>query len=267
LKPLEKLVAIVSGAGRPSGMGRAAALKLAEYGADVTVADRVATDQDWENLQETSRKVEEIGSKSIAIPVDVTDQAQIEGCVSETIATFGRIDILFNNAGVFTAGPFFKTSIEMWQNTFNVNLFGMVRFCRQVIPIMLQQGGGVIINNSSLSGLGAIPECSAYTASKFAVIGLTNTLALEYGPYKIRVNAVCPGLVDTQMGAEVIRYFAEKDGLSLEEAKQAQAVEVPLQRYARAEEVAEVVAFLASSKAGYITGVAIPVAGGLVAGL
>jgi 3-oxoacyl-[acyl-carrier protein] reductase len=211
--------------------------------------------------------VEECGSKSLAVPVDITDQGQIEDCVAKTLARFGRIDILFNNAGVFVAGPFLETSIREWQTTFNVNVFGMVRFCQQVIPVMLEQGSGVIINNSSLSGLGAIPECSAYTASKFAVIGLTNTLALEYGPYKIRVNAVCPGLIDTQMGAEVIRYFAEKDGLTPEEARQSQAKEVPLQRYATAEEVAEVVAFLASPKAGYITGVAIPVAGGLVAGL
>jgi len=267
MKSLENQVALITGAGRARGMGRAAARKLAEHGADVVVTDLALDEIDFASLQETSRLAQEYGVKSTAIPADITDQEQVENCVSEVLARFGRIDILFNNAGISIGGPFLETPISVWLKTFDINLYGMVRFCRQVIPVMINQGGGAIINNSSLNGLGATPDTSAYTASKFAVIGLTKTLALEYASSNIRVNAVCPGIVDTDMGGELIEYVAETEGVSLEDARRSLASEVPFHRHALPEEIAEVVAFLASSKASYITGAAIPIGGGLVAGL
>jgi NAD(P)-dependent dehydrogenase (short-subunit alcohol dehydrogenase family) len=269
VKPLQDKVAIITGASRPRGMGRAASLKLASLGAHVVVTDITPAASDQANLQAVAHEAESHGAKALAITVDVTDSAQVTACVAQTLAEFGRIDVLFNNAGVGRpgAGPFLEITPDNWNRTWQVNVMGMVHFCQAVIPVMLEQGGGSIINNSSLAGLGAIAGLSAYNASKHAVLGLTKSIAAEFGTQGIRCNAICPGVIDTDMGRYEVELYAELEGMSLEEAETWLLEPVAMKRWAQPTEVAEAVAFLAGPAASYITGIALPVAGGLPAGL
>ncbi len=264
MNALQGKVAIVTGAGRARGMGRAAAIALAQQGAQVAVTDITPTGEAAAGLEETAKL-----ARGIAIPADVTQPDQVRACVDQVLQTYGRIDILFNNAGVGApgAGPFLEITLDRWQTTWEVNVMGMVHFCQAVIPIMVEQGGGSIINNASLAGLGAISGLSAYTASKFAVVGLTKSLADEFGPQGIRCNAVCPGVIDTDMGRKEVALFAKMEGVSEEEAERKLVDPVPLGRWGQPQEVAEAVVFLASDAASYISGVALPVAGGLAPGL
>lgn len=264
MKSLQNQVAIVTGAGKARGMGRAAAIELAAQGARVVATDITPTPEAAAGLQETAAL-----AQGLSVPVDVTQPDQVRACVAQTMETYGRIDILFNNAGVGApgAGPFLEITPDRWQLTWNVNVMGMVYFCQTVIPIMIEQGGGSIINNASLAGLGAMAGLSAYTASKFAVVGLTKSLAAEFGGQGIRCNAVCPGVIDTDMGRKEVTWFAETEGVSEAEAERMLIEPTPLQRWGQPQDVARAVAFLASDAAQYITGVALPVAGGLGPGL
>ena len=200
--------------------------------------------------------------------VDITDKNQIEACVSETCRRLGGVDILFNNAGVAVGvGPFMDINAQQWELSYRVNLKGTADFSKAVIPAMIRRGSGAIINNASLAGLGAIEEMAGYCATKFAVVGLTKAIASEFGKFSIRCNAVCPGLILTDMGEAEIKIYAEKFGSNYETTKEKLAETVAMQRWAQPEEVADVVAFLAGPAAGYITGATIPVAGGLAPGL
>ncbi len=270
MKLLQDKVAIVTGAGKPDGMGRATAIMLADAGARVVVTDLLRGEKDRRDLDDV---VEEIRSRNsigsaIAVAVDVTDRKQIDACVVQTCDAYGGIDILFNNAGTGAgAGPFLELSHAHWDLNYRINLKGVADFCQAVIPVMQARGGGSIINNSSLSGLGVVPLLAAYTATKFAVVGLTKAIACEFGADNIRCNAICPGMVETGMGKSEIELFAEA-GESKEQTKRRLASEVALQqRWAQPEEIAQVVVFLAGPASGYITGVALPVAGGMAAGL
>jgi 3-oxoacyl-[acyl-carrier protein] reductase len=267
MKPLQDKVAIITGAGRQRGIGRATALKLAEYGVQVVVTDLTA-DGDLSALERVRQEVEDQGVRSLALGVDVTNQGQISACVQETMARFGRIDILFNNAGTAVGvGDFLEIDDEKWERTWRVNFKGVSDFCRAVLPLMVKQKHGVIINNASLVGLGAEAGLAAYCASKFAVVGLTKVLALEFGPHNIRVNAVCPGTIETDMHDQDKALTSRLTGMTLDEVTQHFLSQIPLQRIGTPEEVAEAVAYLAGPAARYITGVALPVAGGRIAGL
>lgn len=265
---LAKKVAIVTGAGKPQGVGHVTALKLAAAGAIVVVTDLVNSEEDAQALDRVARSVRQGGSDAIGIAVDVTKRAEIHACVAETCQRYGGVDILFNNAGTFIgAQPFLELTEEHWDLSYRVNLKGMADFCQAVIPIMRSRGGGAIINNASLSGLGPMPLLGAHTASKFAIIGLTKSLASEFGADGIRCNAVCPGLLETRMGDQEIELF-HRDGKSEEEAEGVLAKDVALEgRWGKLEEVADTVVYLAGPGSSYITGVALPVAGGLAPGL
>lgn len=256
---LKDKVAIVTGAASPRGMGYATALKFAEEGANVVVADLAS---DLERLEKTAATIQRERVKSMAIAVDVTDEKQIEHCVRQVVDTFGGIDILFNNAGIGHIQPFEETDLSIFDRNYQINLRGTVAFMQAVIPSMKQRGGGVIINNASIGGLYATPLFSAYEASKFGVIGLTKSVALELGISGIRVNAICPGQIDTEMGDLIPAYFAKQEGCSVEDMRAMMAGEVALKNWASPDQVAGVVVFLASDDADYITGVALPVAGG-----
>jgi NAD(P)-dependent dehydrogenase (short-subunit alcohol dehydrogenase family) len=197
----------------------------------------------------------------MTIAVDVTNEKQINSCVNQTIKNFGGIDILFNNAGIGHICPFEETDLTVFDQNYQVNLRGTIAFMQAVIPAMKQRGGGVIVNNASIGGLNADPLLSAYDASKFGVVGLTKSVALELDAAGIRVDAVCPGYVDTEMGDSMPTYFAEQNRCSPDEMWAVMTDEVALKTWARLEQVASVVAFLASDEASYITGVALPVAG------
>jgi len=266
VQQLTDQTAIVTGAGHPKGIGRASALALAKQGANVAVTDLAST---REGLECAVEEIRGYGVQAIAIPVDVTDRAQIDPSIATVLAEFGQIDILVNNAGVGVgASNFLDVSEEDWNLTLAVNVMGLVRFTQAVLPGMRDRRSGSIINVASLSGLRNIPPTPpCYTASKFAVIGLTKAVAQEFGPFKIRCNAVCPGSVDTRMRNDMMTLIAEASGISREEADAEERASISLGRPAQAEEIAAVVAFLAGPLAAYLTGAAIPVDGGMTVGL
>ncbi len=266
MKPLKDKVAIVTGAGHPKGIGRAIAMKLAEQGATLVVTDLESASA---GLEEAVSGLHTLGTTVMAVTVDVTDKAQIRSCVSRVLREFGRIDVLVNNAGVgLGSGEFLEVTDQDWQLSYAVNIKGTADFCQAVIPAMKQQGGGAIINVASLAGLGAIetiPAC--YTASKYAVVGLTKQLALNYAADQIRINAVCPGSVVTQMHQTSLELIASEHNISIEEAQRQEDAHIPLGYSADPGVIGDAVAYLAGSGAAYITGVAMPVAGGMAPGL
>ncbi|HVO26786.1 MAG TPA: SDR family NAD(P)-dependent oxidoreductase [Candidatus Margulisiibacteriota bacterium] len=278
MKPLEGKVAIVTGAGRPKGIGRATALRLAEHGATVVVADLCrkyegdlafyGVGDDWAQLQRVVSEVEGRGARGLACKVDVTRRDEVANCVAETVTTFGRIDILFNNAGTAVGvGPFLAMTQQQWDLSLNVNVTGLFHFCQLVIPKMIDTGGGVIINTSSTAGLGAGELMCGYHTSKFAVVGFTKAIAAEFGQFGIRCNTICPGMVDTDLGDSEYEFIAQMEGITIDEARRRAAEKIALRRQCGPEEVADVVAYLCSPAAGYLSGVALPVAGGMAPGL
>ncbi|WP_435211513.1 SDR family NAD(P)-dependent oxidoreductase [Luminiphilus sp. nBUS_16] len=266
---LKNKVAIVTGAAHPMGMGYATACALSRSGARVVLTDLVQSSYMQIQLKTRVADIVSSGGEAMALAVDVTDRQQIDHCISSVTEHFGSIDVLFNNAGSPAGcGDFLCMTDQQWDISYRVNLKGMADFCQAALPGMISRGGGAIVNNASLSGLGAAPLMAAYTATKFAVVGLTKALAAEFGRHKIRVNAICPGMIWTQMGqSEVEHLRAESE--SFEEAKNrlVGADLVPLERWAGPEEVASSVVFLSSDAASYINGVALPVAGGMAPGL
>jgi len=266
VKSSEIPTAIVTGAGHPQGIGHAIALSLAKSGFNVAVCDLAENGQ---HLLALVRDIEQHGVASKDLAVDITRQDQVSACVAQVISEFGRIDVLVNNAGVAVGSPgFLEMTDADWDLSFAVNVKGMARFAQAVIPAMQAQAGGVIVNISSLCGLRNIPPTPpCYTASKFAVIGITKAIAQEFGGDNIRCNAVCPGSIDTRMREIAMENIAQSSGISLEEAELEENATISLGRPATAEEVAQVVAFLASPAAAYLTGAAIPVDGGMNFGL
>jgi len=278
MKPLDGKVAIVTGAGRPKGIGRATALRLADHGADVVVTDLCrkyegdlafyGVGDDWQQLQRVVAEIEARGVRGLAFRVDVSHRDEVETCVDETVVKLGGIDILFNNAGTAVGvGPFLAMTQQQWDLSLTVNVTGMFHFCQLVIPKMMDRSGGVIINTSSTAGLGAGELMCGYHTSKFAVVGFTKAIAAEFGQFGIRCNAVCPGMVDTDLGDSEYEFISQMESISIEEARRRAAEKIALRRQCSPEEVADVVAYLCSPAAGYVTGVALPIAGGMAPGL
>jgi meso-butanediol dehydrogenase / (S,S)-butanediol dehydrogenase / diacetyl reductase len=232
-------VAIVTGGA--SGIGAATVARLASEGAKVMVAD----------LQEPAAA----GDSVRFTRTDVSSQEQVEALVEATLSAWGRLDILVNNAGVGALGETPETGLSEWERVFAVNSTAVFLCCRAAIPHMREKGGA-IVNTASISGLFGDYAMAAYNASKGAVVNYTRALALECGPYAIRVNAVCPGLVDTPMASAAIADAADREHWF---------GAIPLGRAARPEDIAAVIAFLASDDAAYMTGVNLPVDGGLTA--
>ena len=263
-KSLAGKVAIVTGAGAERGIGRATALKLASLGADLVLADLSLAN----GLQALADEIVASGSRSLAVVVDVADVAQIQSCADAACERFGGIDILVNNAGTtIGAKPFLEISDADWDGSYVVNLRGPAQFCRAVIPVMIRRGGGAIVNNASLAGLGAEAGFGAYSASKHGLVALTKTIAAEFGPQGIRCNVVCPGFVSTDMHRGVNERLAREAGIGLEEIARRRYVAVAMGRAGAPAEIAEAIAYLASPASSYITGVALPVAGGTPVGL
>jgi len=242
-------VAFITGAA--SGIGRAAALAFAREGASIVAAD-VST----EGNLETARMAEALGTQALAVQCDVTSAEEIERALNNTIEAFGRLDMAFNNAGIeVKEGATADARIEDWDRILNTNLRGMFLCLKYEIPLMLKAGGGSIVNMSSIAGLVALKGLPAYTASKHGVIGLTKAAALDYAQSKIRVNAVCPGLIETPLSQNL---------LTLDELAQIAASQ-PMARMAKPEEVAATVLWLCSEAASFVTGHALAVDGGFLA--
>ena len=261
---LKNKTAIVTGAGNHSGIGAATAKELARNGANVVITDLTSNKDGLDSV------ASEIGKESaMALCADVTNKDEIEACIESTLNKFGSIDILVNNAGVAVGSPGFLDQNENDLDiTFGVNLFGLIKFSQAVIPAMMKQKDGVIVNIASLAGLKNIPPVPpSYTASKFAVIGITKAIAQEFGPYNINCNAVCPGTVDTDMRSIALENISKENGITIEEADLEEISMVSLGRAGKPEEIASLVTYLASPQSRYITGAAIPIDGGITFGL
>ncbi len=210
---LEGKVAIVTGGGR--GIGRGIALALAEEGADVAVADI-----DYANAQKVAEEVKGLGRRATAIKVDVTQWDQVQAMVKQTIDELGQIDISVHNAGVISVVPVEEMEEEAWDYIMDVNAKGVFLCCKAVIPHMKQRGGGKIINTASIAGKNGYPGLAHYCSSKFAVVGLTNACAKEVARDNITVNAICPGIIATQMwmGSGMLADAWKQPGESIEES-------------------------------------------------
>ncbi len=242
---LDGKVAIVTGGS--SGIGRATAVAFAKEGAKVVIAARRTQEG-----EETVRLVKEAGSEALFVQTDVTNAAQIEALVNKTVEIYGRLDCAFNNAGVGKLIPLTERTEEDWDSEIDVNLKAVWLCLKYEIPAMLKTGAGAIVNMASMGGavIGA-SSFSAYQAAKSGVVGLTRSAAIEYASQKIRINAVSPGLISTDILA----------GLP-EEVFQEMTATIPLKRLGEAEEVAEAVVFLCSNAASYITGQNLVIDGG-----
>ena len=271
-------VAVVTGAGGRHGIGRAIALRLAEEGADVVVTDiQRSTDRmreedrqaGWRGLPSVVEEIEEMGRQSIGLFSDVTDGAQVNDMVQQTLNRFGKIDILVNNAGS-QPGPDRVLVVELGEEAFDevmrVNVRGTYLCSKAVAIHMIDRGGGgKMIVISSGAGKQGIARYAVYCASKFALIGFTQSLAHELAPHKINVNAICPGLVNTER-VDFIAAALAAEGESAEEHRalmvRSRAESVPLGRIAEAGDIARMAAFLSSSESDYVTGLSISVSGG-----
>lgn len=263
---LQNKVALVTGAGHPQGIGWATAIELAKAGADVAVTD---ISNNAANLQELAKEIVSMGRKSAAKELDVTSSSQAKEVIDGVVSQFGQLDILVNNAGIgIGSSEFLENSDDVWNATFSVNVHGAINCCRAALPHMRDAGHGSIVNVSSLSGLRHIPAMpSPYTASKFAVIGITKSIAGEFGSSGIRCNAVCPGSVATQMHAQAMELSGATDAASKEAAEAEENAMITLGRPAKPSEIASAIVFLSSPAAQYLTGVALPVDGGWSVGL
>jgi len=268
-------VALVTGVASERGFGRAIALTLAREGADVAVADKSTLPHhldglaaDWKGLESVAREIEALGRRALAITCDITRSHDVNSMVEEASDNLGEIDILICNAGVQARGPIDVITDDIWNANISVNLTGTFFCCREIARRMIRRGkGGKIINISSQLGKFGMGEGHiGYCASKFGIIGLTQTLALELAGYGITVNAVCPGMADTDIQSEFYEDEARRLGVSKKEftaelfAKR--LPDIPLGRLTMPEDVAYMVSFLASKKADYITGQSLNVNGG-----
>jgi NAD(P)-dependent dehydrogenase (short-subunit alcohol dehydrogenase family) len=246
-------VALVTGGS--SGIGRASAIAFAREGAKVVIASRREAES-----QETLQLIREAGSEGLFVKTDVSQEGDITALVDKITATFGRLDYAFNNAGIEGAPPVFlaENTLENYQNLFDINVKGVFLSMKYQIPQMLKNGGGAIVNNASVAGLVGFPGMSLYVAAKHAVMGLTRSAALEYAKPGIRINAVSPGGIQTDM---VNRFVGEGET----EARQYLASLHPLGRLGNPEEIAEAVIWLCSSKASFVTGQSLTVDGGWTA--
>ena len=250
---LEGKSALVTGGG--GGIGRATALAFAREGARVAVADA-----NTNSAQQTVALINQAGGQAMSLGGDVTDSAQVQAMLAAVVAAYGRLDCAFNNAGIagFQVDAAGKRTHEWSDESFDrmiaVNLRGVWLCMKHEIPQMLKQGSGVIVNTGSIAGLVGLPTSTAYVAAKHGVLGLTKTAAVEYAPDNIRVNAVCPGYIETNMTVDTMARRGEQImGL------------VPFRRMGKPEEIAEMVLWLCSDRASYVSGACYNVDGGYMA--
>lgn len=242
-------VALVTGGA--SGIGRATALRMAEEGARVIVADR-----DGEGAARTAAAITQAGGEARGVAADVTDEAQVAAMVQAALDAFGALDCAFNNAGVAPAEaqPLAEIAAAEWARVIAVNLTGVLLCLQHEIRAMAASGGGAIVNTASIAGRIGLPKAGAYVASKHGVIGLTRVAALDHAADGIRVNAICPGYVETPLASR-----------GIERRRETILARVPQRRIGTVEEIAEAVVWLCSDRAGFVTGEALTADGGYTA--
>jgi NAD(P)-dependent dehydrogenase (short-subunit alcohol dehydrogenase family) len=269
---LKDKVALVTGAGRKGAIGQAIALRLARDGAHVVVGDICAPPTDlphagsgqWEELAAIANEIEALGMRALPLRVDVSEAQSVQAMVDQIQKAFGRLDILVNNAGAAIGpGPVIHMAEEAWRRTLEINATGTFLCCKFALPLMIEGSrGGRIVNISSLAAKRPKPFVSAYAASKAAVMALTRSLAQEVAEFGITVNAVLPGDVDTALKQWGLQLEALVGQQPYEKVWEAAVAKVPLGRFATPEDVAHLVAFLASDEASFITGQAYNLTGG-----
>jgi NAD(P)-dependent dehydrogenase (short-subunit alcohol dehydrogenase family) len=247
---LKNKTAVVTGAG--SGIGRACALALAREGAKVALVGRRK-----KLLEELAC---EIGDSAVAIVADVSKHEDISRVVKQTVEHFGGLNVLLNNAGVMHVGTAEQVTETQWDEMFNVNVRGVWLLSRAVLPHMRKAGGGSIINTASVLGINGVRNRAAYAASKGAVVLLTKCMAVDHGADKIRVNAICPSFVETELTASVIRDAPDPDAV-----RAARVAVHPIGRLGQPEDIAGLAVYLASDESSWVTGAAFPVDGGYLA--
>ena len=268
---LDGKVALITGGAR--GQGRSHAVTLAREGADIVVCD-VARQVDTvpypmgtsEQLQETVRLVEDLDRRCVAVQADVRDAGQMQGVVERALAEFGQLDILLANAGIFSFGTIAEMSDQLWDDMLDTNLKGVFHSLRAVLPHMIERRYGRIVATSSMAGRAGFPNIGHYVASKWGVIGLVKSLAMEVGQYGITVNAVCPTVVNTDMVRNEAAYrlfLPDASSPTDEQVTEAfgglNIMPIP---WVEAQDISNAILFLVSDDARYITGNAMPVAAG-----
>ncbi|MGH7813173.1 MAG: SDR family NAD(P)-dependent oxidoreductase [Candidatus Binataceae bacterium] len=270
---LEGKTAIVTGCARERGIGRAIAMRLARDGANIVAADYCRSIPEYpdtkfgqmEELEGVAAEIRKLGRRAIAVRVDVTSEDEVAAMMEAAMKEFSRLDILCNNAGGGVGGgPVVQQSLDSWSRTIAINLTGAFLCSKHAIPKIAAGGrGGRIINTASIAGKRGGPGLAAYSAAKHGLVGLTRSLALELGALNITVNAVCPGFVETQLLEGLIGMVGAARNLNREKVIRTFVAQIPMGRMETGDDVANVVAFLASEDGGYMTGQALNICGGV----
>jgi NAD(P)-dependent dehydrogenase (short-subunit alcohol dehydrogenase family) len=277
MNSLKDKVAFITGAASKRGMGRAIALRLAGEGADIVVVDKFAApqsrfpgDEGWEGLNTVVAEVKSLGKEALAIVADTNQSKEVETAVAKALERFGKIDILVHCAAIRgpVTTPIIDLAEEDWRRVLDINLTGSFLISKAIAKTMVSKGkGGKIVLVASLGGVKGMPGSAGYCASKFGVIGLVKTLALELANYKINVNAISPGTVITNLRDSFHIEKGQAEGITIDEAirrdYQKLTEGIPLGRVGTTEEIADLALFLVSDQSKYITGEAINITGGV----
>ncbi|OXM85588.1 SDR family NAD(P)-dependent oxidoreductase [Paenibacillus rigui] len=248
---LEGKMALITGAG--AGIGKTTSLRFAKEGAKVVV-----TDINLDNANQTAAEIKHAGGEAVAFRHDVSNEDNWKQVVSESVSAYGRIDVLFNNAGIYFIKPLAEISVEEWNRLMSINVTGVFLGMKHVMPLMARNKGGSVINASSIAGIKGAAGHLAYGASKGAVRTMTKDAAVEYADYNVRVNSIHPAYINTAMGSYAV------DTAQIPEAELAKIV-APIGRFGTVEEVAGLVVYLASDEASFSTGAEFVIDGGATA--
>ncbi len=271
MSDLEGKVVVITGVGRPQGVGRAAALRFAREGAKLVLADLATGDRRVGEIEGTPPDLEAVtnevvagGGEAIAVPTDVSKEADVRRLIAAAVERFGRVDSMVANAALLAGkGDPLDISLETFMRIQEVNLAGVFLCARESVRQMLAQGGGgTIVTVGSRAARRGDANIAVYSASKFGVIGLTQSFAMAYAKDGIRVNCVCPGAVDTDMYVRQAKDFAAREGLDLEAAREKMGSVIPLGRLTSGEDVAKAIVWFASDETSHVTGQAFNVNGG-----